>query len=87
MEVVEAHHVKRKALQMHAEKAKLKSKRRGTWYKFGVRAPKNYKEAMKSDKDNGDTYWQDAVKLELSQILGYDTFKDIGIGAKSPTGF
>ena len=42
---------------------------------------------MKLDKDNGDTYWQDAIKLELSQILGYDTFKDIGIGAKAPTGF
>ena len=69
------------------KQAKLKSQRRGIRYKFGVRVPNNYKEAMKLDADNGSTYWQDAIKLELSQILGYDTFKDIGMGAKAPTGF
>ena len=69
------------------KEAKFKSKRRGTRYKFGVRVANNYKEALKLDKENGNTYWQDAIKLELSQILGYDTFKDMGIGAKAPTGF
>ena len=31
-------------------------------YKFGVRIPRNYKEAVELDRANGNTLWQDATK-------------------------
>ena len=34
------------------------------------------------DKENGNTLWEDAGKLELKQIQDYDTIRDMGIGAK-----
>ena len=40
--------------------------------------PSNYEEAVKWDKSNGNTKWQDAVKLELQQIDEYNTFEDKG---------
>ena len=51
-------------------------------YKFGVRLPRNYPEALQLDKENGNTLWEDAVKLELKQIQDYDTFRDMGVGVK-----
>ena len=33
--------------------------------KFGVRVPRNCKEAVRLDFENGNTLWQDAVALEL----------------------
>ena len=52
-----------------------------------MRVPNSYKEANKLDLENGNTFWQDAIKLELSQILGYETFKDLGLNAKAPDGY
>ena len=49
-------------------------------YKFGVRLPHNYAEALRLEKDNGNTLWHDAVRTELDQIRDYDTFRDMGIG-------
>ena len=49
-------------------------------YKFGVRLPRNYAEALRLDQANGNTLWADAVKTELDQIRDYDTFRDMGIG-------
>ena len=49
-------------------------------YKFGVRLPRNYAEALRLDKDSGNTLWHDAVRTELDQINDYDTFCDMGIG-------
>ena len=51
-------------------------------YKFGVRLPRNYPEALQLDKENGNTLWEDAVKLELKQIQDYGTFRDMGVGVK-----
>ena len=47
-------------------------------YMFGVRIPKNHKEAEKLDRDNGNTLWADAIKKELQCLFDYKTFKDIG---------
>ena len=33
---------------------------------------------MKLDKENGNTHWQDAMDLELTQIHEYKVFKDTG---------
>ena len=49
-------------------------------YKFGVRLPRNYAEALRLDQENGSTLWADAVTTELDQIRDYDTIRDMGIG-------
>mmetsp|Transcript_20329 Transcript_20329/g.42624 ORF Transcript_20329/g.42624 Transcript_20329/m.42624 type:complete len:1867 (-) Transcript_20329:137-5737(-) len=56
-------------------------------YKFGVRIPRNYKEAVFLDEQNGNTLWQDAIKLELKQLQSYRTFRDLGKGANPEEGF
>ena len=36
------------------------------------------KEAYKLDEENGNTYWRDAIKLEIDSLLEYNTFRDLG---------
>jgi hypothetical protein len=69
------------------KQSKLKSQRRETRYKFGMQLPKSYVDATALDKANGNTLWQDAIKTEMGQIFGYETFKDLGKGAKAPDGY
>eukprot|EP00977_Amphora_coffeiformis_P020688 scaffold8375_cov88-Amphora_coffeaeformis.AAC.1 len=38
-------------------------------YKFGVRLPRNVPEAYRLDEKNGNTYWADAIKLEIEQLM------------------
>ena len=33
--------------------------------KFGIRLPKSVKEAIKIDRENKNTYWQDAIAKEM----------------------
>ena len=56
-------------------------------YKFGVRLPRNVKEAISLDAQNGNTYWQDAMALEISQLMEYETFTDMGRHAAVPPGY
>ena len=56
-------------------------------YKFGVKIPRSYAEALKFDHDHGNTLWHDAVALELKQILDYNSFCDLSHGAPVPQGF
>ena len=42
------------------------------------KVPKDYNDAMRLDKENGNTHWQDAMDLELTQIHEYKVFKDTG---------
>ena len=56
-------------------------------YKFGVKLPNNVKEAKELDKQNGNTYWQDAMKLEMDQLFQYSAFKDLGKTARVPKGY
>ena len=47
-------------------------------YQHGFQVPKDYNDAMRLDKENGNTHWQDAMDLELTQIHEYKVFKDTG---------
>ena len=49
-------------------------------YKFGVHVPCTFSEAMMVDKENGNTFWEDAVRHELDQLFSYKTFRDLGPG-------
>jgi hypothetical protein len=65
---------------------RLKSQRRAIRYKFGVRVPRDYKEALLLDRENGNTLWHDAIQLEHSQLSEYETFRDCGKRCKPPDG-
>ena len=65
----------------------LAKKKNAIRYKFGVRIPRNYKEAIELDKANGNTLWQDALKKEMDQIKEYKTFTDLGKGTRIPHGY
>jgi hypothetical protein len=67
--------------------ATMQSQRNAVVYKFGVRLPRSRAEAFTMDEGNGNTKWQDAIKLELDQLDEYDTFIDKGKLAHGPTGF
>ena len=57
---------------------------------YGFEVPKNYKDAEKLDKKNGNTKWLDTNKLlEHKQLADYDVFIDKGkfSGCKIPRGF
>ena len=49
-------------------------------YKFGVRVPHTFAEVIMLDKDNRNTFWEDAVCRELDQLFSYKTFRDLGTG-------
>ena len=58
-------------------------------YKYGFEVPKNFKDAQKLDKKNGNTKWMDSNQLEHEQLADYDVFIDKGIfaGYKTPKNF
>jgi hypothetical protein len=69
--------------------SRIKVTRNAPRYKFGYRIPRNYDEAMQYDPKNGNTLWQEATNLEMSQLVEYDTFRDLGHKdtAPPPTGY
>jgi hypothetical protein len=54
-----------KKLKQMINQAKLKSYRRDPFWKFGVIVPRNHAQAVESDKQNGNTKWQDAEGIEM----------------------
>ena len=46
---------------------KVKKKYWRTTHKFGIRLPKTVAEAFQIDKENGNTYWADAIAKEMSK--------------------
>jgi hypothetical protein len=67
----------------------IKATRNTPRYKFGYRIPRNYNEAMQFDLKNGNMLWREATDLEMSQLVEYDTFRDLGHKdtAPPPTGY
>ena len=47
---------------------KLKSKYWARTHKYGIRMPKTVREALEIDKENGNTYWWDAIMLEMKNV-------------------
>ncbi len=55
---------------------KVKSKYWLRTHKYGIRRPKNVQEAMEIDKENGNTLWMDAVKLEMKNVrVAFEEFE------------
>ena len=66
---------------------KVRQRKEGTVYKFGVRVPRNYREAIALDGLNGNTLWRDAIKKEMGQLMEYKTFKARRDLKKPPSGY
>ena len=71
------------------KQAKLHSLKYSTRYKYGFEVPKNYKDAERLDRKNGNHDWMDANKLEHEQLRKYDVFTDKGrfAGCRIPRGY
>jgi hypothetical protein len=78
----------KKMLRM-VNQSRIKATRNAPRYKFGYCIPRNYDEAMQFDLKNGNTLWQEATNLEMSQLVEYGTFRDLGHKdtASPPTGY
>jgi len=76
-----------KVLQRMMNQAKMSSKRNAVRYKFGVRVPRSVKEAYELDRANGNTFWTEAIQLEITQLLEYETYDDRGVGKRVPDGY
>ncbi|KAL7571806.1 hypothetical protein ACA910_002893 [Epithemia clementina (nom. ined.)] len=70
-----------KKLARAINQTKMRQARATPVYMFGYRVPKDYKEAMELDKQNGNSKWFDAVETEMAQIKEYNVFKDGGKAA------
>lgn len=66
---------------------KLQSFRTAPCYKYGYEIPRDYEHAKKLDDHSGDTQWQDATALEMSQLHECNTFKDCGHRRDPPNGY
>ena len=54
---------------------------------FGVRVPKNHKEALEIDAKNGNTKWADSEELEVEELTSLQAFRSIGHKALTPRGY
>jgi hypothetical protein len=71
--------VKREKKMLHmVNQSRIKATRNTPRYKFGYHIPRSYNEAMQFDLKNGNTLWQEATDLEMSQLAEYNTFRDLG---------
>ena len=66
---------------------KVRQRKEGAVYKFGVRVPRNYREALALDALNGKTLWRDAIKKEMDQLMEYKSFKARKDLKKTPSGY
>ena len=66
--------------------ARVKSRcRKGSNSKFGIEVPKTVDEALRLDKENGNTLWHDAIKKEMENSRV--AFNLLGVDDGPPVGF
>ena len=77
----------KKKLIRELHQAKLKSQRRSVKYMYGYQVPRDVREALELDKQNGNTKWRDSINLEIQQLMDYKTFVDKGKGRVNLPGY
>ena len=73
-----------KQLTRAINQSKIRQVRRSAVYQFGFLIPKDYKQALQLDEQNGNNKWYDATKLEMDQINEYKVFQDHGKAQYDP---
>jgi hypothetical protein len=61
---------RKKMFQRMDNQTNLKSRRRSIRYQFGVQVPRDAKEALRLDEENGNTLWKDAMSPSLQGLWG-----------------
>ena len=82
--------LRERQLIRQVNQSKLHLFRTAPWYRFGYPIPRDYGEAISFDIKNGNTHWQDAIKLEMkNQLDDYKCFENAGVykDAPSPEGY
>jgi Reverse transcriptase (RNA-dependent DNA polymerase) len=80
-------HTRQEKMMLHlANQAKLHSFCTAPTYMSGHLVPRNHSQAVKIDEKNGNKRWQEAEELELTAILRYGVFNDIGFRTPGPNG-
>ena len=64
-----------KRLIRAVKQSRIRQVRASARYQHGFQVPKDYNDAMRLDKENGNTHWQDAMDLELTQIHEYKVLR------------
>ena len=67
-----------KRLIRAVKQSRIRQVRASARYQHGFQVPKDYNDAIRLDKENSDTHWQDAMDLEVTQIHEYKVFRDTG---------
>ena len=67
-----------KRLIRAVKQSRIRQVRASARYQHGFQVPKDYNDAIRLDKENSNTHWQDAMDLALSQIHEYKVFKNTG---------
>ena len=67
-----------KRLIRAVKQSRIRQVRASARYQHGFQVPKDYNDAIRLDKENSNTHWQDAMDLEITQIHEYKVFKDTG---------
>ena len=67
-----------KRLIRAVKQSRIRQVRASARYQHGFQVPKDYNDAIRLDKENSNTHWQDAIDLEVTQIHEYKVFKDTG---------
>ena len=65
-----------KQLTRAINQSKIRQVSRSAVCQFGFLIPKDYKQALLLDEQNGNSKWYDATKLEMDQINEYKVFQD-----------
>ena len=73
-----------KKLNRQLKQIRAHRKKFGPKFKFGVQVPFDWLKACKLQNKAGHTKWIAAEKLEMHQVLDYETFDDHGKGGKPP---
>ena len=63
------------------------SKKNTKKYKFGIQVPRNVREALEPDKENGNYAWGEAMNIKKNQLFDYETFEIKKKGSKAPPGY
>ena len=67
-----------KRLIRAVKQSRIRQVRASARYQHSFQVPKDYNDAIRLDKENSNTHWQDTMDIELTQIHEYKVFKDTG---------
>ena len=74
-----------KQLTRAINQSKIRQVRRSAVYQFGFLIPKDYKQALQLDEQNGNSKWYDALSLRWTKSMNIKSFKTMGKPNMTPS--